>query len=247
MTKNQIEYQKLQESKRANRAQEAETKRANLMNEELIRSRDTATLDLRGRELQETQRSNQAREAESFRSNLARESENYRHNVAQERETSKHNRAQEELGYANISLGYSNLVETRRSNQANERIRESELLERQRSNLANEAIGRRGLINEFIRNKETERSNRAREKENNRSNLAREEETHRSNLAREQQARDELAERKRRNTADIILGAGRAISDVADTWFDNILDNPSTRKGFSGSKFQNDSTIISLW
>lgn len=247
MTKNQIEYQKLLESKRANRAQETETNRANLMNEELIRSRDTATLDLRGRELQETQRSNQAREAENFRSNLAREGENKRHNVAQEMENSKHNRAQEAIGYGNISLGYSNLAEARRSNQANERIRRNELFERQRSNLANEAIGRRSLYNESIRNRETERSNRAREDETNRSNLAREREANRSNLAKEKQAKAELAERKRRNTADIIIGAGRAISDVGDTWFDNILDNPSTRKGFSGSKSQNDSTIISLW
>lgn len=86
MTENQINYQKLVEQKRANKAQEqltaqrdAETQRANV-------ARETENI-----------RANQAREREENRSNVARETENNRSNLARELETNRSNKANEAL------------------------------------------------------------------------------------------------------------------------------------------------------
>lgn len=91
MTRNQIDYLKLQEEKQHNRNVEKETQRTNLANEELIRKRDLGTLGLRQAELTETQRHNMYGEKislalgdETKRSNQAKEAENYRHNYANE-------------------------------------------------------------------------------------------------------------------------------------------------------------------
>lgn len=73
MTKNQIEYQKLQETKRANAANEA-----------LIRRRDEGTLALREAELSETGRHNQAYELEASTHNRNVEAETNRHNLVVE-------------------------------------------------------------------------------------------------------------------------------------------------------------------
>lgn len=75
MTANQLSYWNLQETKRANMADES-------------------------RKLQEhaeTQRSNLAKEKETNRSNLAKERETARSNVAKEVETARSNRASEAL------------------------------------------------------------------------------------------------------------------------------------------------------
>lgn len=134
MTHNQIEYWKLQESKRSNVAKETETNRANLASErENERSHRAVE--------QETRRSNLAREDETHRSNVANEgikkeanvinnahylrtdSENQRHNLASERLTAasqdiEREKTQlgyynaninKEIGYANVGLGYGNL------------------------------------------------------------------------------------------------------------------------------------------
>lgn len=153
MTKNQIDYWNFVENKRHNQAMELyssgtlnETKRSNLAREE------------------ETQRSNLARESETKRSNLANEllgtsrlQEDVRHNQTSEKETSRSNIARE--------------FETNRSNVANE-------IETHRSNVAREV--------------ETNRHNRADEEIRNDQNiinrehyLRMDEETHRSNLANE--------------------------------------------------------------
>lgn len=97
MTKNQIDYQALLESQRANRAgeqlkreQNAETKRSNLAQEmeanrsHVAQETETARSNL-AKEL-ETNRSNIAREVETNRSNLAKELENNRHAVVSERQ-----------------------------------------------------------------------------------------------------------------------------------------------------------------
>lgn len=118
MTKNQIEYQKLQETMRANRA-----------NESITSTRDQATRRLGLDTLQETARHNQQVElqardnlAETYRNNLAQlqelqrshlasegiareqtlnqrylEAETQRHNVASEQEVARHNKIQEDL------------------------------------------------------------------------------------------------------------------------------------------------------
>lgn len=72
---------------------------------------------------------------------------------------------------ANESIKQGTLDETKRSNLATESLRGAELDEKRRANLATEA--------------ETHRANVAREDENRRSNLAKEEENFRSNTARE--------------------------------------------------------------
>lgn len=156
MTKNQIEYNKLREQRRAN-----------LQQEELTRIRDTASIELgrsqlgeqtrhnlAGEQLQtasldETRRSNLAKEGETIRSNLAREEENRRHNVASEELTStqlaevaRHNRASEGLQSRTISLGYAQLGETTRHNQQLEALTASQQTEIQRHNVAQEALQR---------------------------------------------------------------------------------------------------------
>lgn len=217
MTKNQIEYQKLVETKRANQVQEAQTK-----------WRDSANYSVAIGQLREAQRHNYATEAaervklgetirhnqvgeqislfnaqelarhnvqteqisrdnitlgyhqldESRRHNIAVEDESRRHNLRVEFETQRSNRAIESLTRYNydsldryrthqIELGYSQLAETKRSNQANEALKSSQfswqvhressqLMENHRSNLANEQLTRE-------RNAETARSNKASE------------------------------------------------------------------------------------
>lgn len=181
MTKNQIEYLKLRESQRANLAQEdlirtrdqrsyaiglgtlAESQRHNMVTESQARASldETSRHNVAGEKqaqlnLEETTRHNKATEEEMRRHNVVGE----RYNVDYLKESGRHNRAQEAIGrlqigasYANISLGYQQLGETKRANQAREY--------------------------------ETNRSNVAREEETTRSNIARETETNRSNTSQE--------------------------------------------------------------
>lgn len=90
--------------------------------------------------LQEDMRHNQVGETETNRHNVAGENENYRHNVTTEVETNRHNvqteqtdigrlnesirhnKETERQGDANINLGYANLAENSRHNQATETI-----------------------------------------------------------------------------------------------------------------------------
>lgn len=177
MTKNQIEYLKLRESQRANLAQEdltrardqrsyliglgtlAESQRHNIASEQQAKAsldetsrHNIAGEQLSGKTLEESIRHNKAGEAELRRHNIVGE----QYNERALREQSRHNVAQESIGrsqvgasYANITLGYSQLDETQRSNLAREG-------ETNRSNVARED--------------ETNRSNVAREEETNRHN-----------------------------------------------------------------------------
>lgn len=108
MTNNQIQYQRMLEERRSNRAQEIETKRSNLAREgETIRSnlvreaethranRANETIGLLG--LNETIRSNVAKETETNRANVAKETETNRSNLAKEAETKRHNEATETI------------------------------------------------------------------------------------------------------------------------------------------------------
>lgn len=160
MTKNQIEYLKLRETQRSNLAQEeltrtrdsrsyeiglgtlAESQRHNRATEEQARVSldETARHNLAGEQLtrsslDESIRHNQAVELEAARHNKVGESYNER----ALKESGRHNLAQEQIGrsqvgasYANITLGYSQLDETNRSNVARE-------TETNRSNLARES------------------------------------------------------------------------------------------------------------
>lgn len=149
MTKNQIEFQKYQEQKRSNQAQESLTQS----------------------EQAETHRANVSKETETHRANVVRETqasqaqdETERSNRAREAETHRANTVSEALGSANLSLGYSNLseaitshrnqeVETNRANLARE-------AETNRSNLAQEVLKGAQQKNQFalgLRQDETTR------------------------------------------------------------------------------------------
>lgn len=119
MTHNQIEYWKLEESKRSNRANETENKRHNV-----------------------------ASEGETYRHNYATEGETNRHNTTTELidmskyyESVRSNRANEALTSERNSIERGKLAETIRSNQASEAVRQGTLNETVRHNKASEALG----------------------------------------------------------------------------------------------------------
>lgn len=143
MTKNQIEYAKLIEARRSNLSQEQLTKERDQVNKMI----GLGTLD-------ETRRSNQAREVETAR-----------HNVEQER------------------LGGRTLDETSRHNLQTEDIARQQVQELNRHNLQTEFVSKGELGVHQGQLQETRRSNVAREVETTRSNVAREVETHRNNAA----------------------------------------------------------------
>lgn len=168
MTRLQLELNKLLEQRRANQASEEltrvrdersyalgtaqlkETQRANQVRE----SQTQVSLD-------ETQRSNLAREAENYRSNYAREQENYRSNVAREAELRRSNLATELWRDQSLALDTEirrgTLAETQRANIAREGIQRSQvqlgysqLAETARSNLVREAQGQQSIDNQYL-------------------------------------------------------------------------------------------------
>lgn len=180
MTKNQIEYLKLRETQRSNRAQE-DLSSQKIRNDYKIAS---ASLD-------ETSRHNVANEGigylsagETSRHNIASEaltaaaqSETHRANIAAESERARANRAQEALTkrnldeneryhnmsnalgyyqagaqYASVALGHAQLAETSRANRANEAIRRTSVAEEVRHNIAAETeINRSNTVSEAQR------------------------------------------------------------------------------------------------
>lgn len=103
MTRNQIDYQKMVEEKRANQARERETNRANLAKEaEDLRSHQASERLTQDQNV-ETNRANLAREAETNRSNLAKELETNRSNLAKEGETHRSNVANENIARNRIA------------------------------------------------------------------------------------------------------------------------------------------------
>lgn len=136
MTSNQLRYWELQEQKRANRARERETRRANKFSERLTQHFQQGTLDLRAQELYESARSHQV--AESI--NLASMQENVRHNIAYEQELQRHNTATEQLSSKQLDISAASLAETIRSHKASESISQGNLSEMRRHNQAQESI-----------------------------------------------------------------------------------------------------------
>lgn len=157
MTRNQIEFWNLSETRRANQARERETSRHN-----------TASLA-------EQVRSNKENERERNRANLINEA----HNRATLAESIRASQAKEQLESRK-------LAESERANRASEReLSRSNLAketETKRSNLAREIETVRSNV---ARETETNRANVAKETETNRANIARETETHRSNYMNE--------------------------------------------------------------
>lgn len=223
MTKNQIEYLKLRETERANRA-----------NESLTQIRDATNRELGFATLGETTRHNKETEAH----NLRVLGETNRHNLATENyqiqmlgETIRHNQQSEQLEGRKIDLNQNIYEESVRHNQAVE-------TETYRSNLAKES--------------ETYRSNAAREAENYRSNVAREQETHRSNVVTEQERERSnratetlrsqelqfsyanLAEQRRYHSMSIGLG----YSQLDETRRSNLAREYETNRSNTASEFE---------
>lgn len=100
MTRNQISFAELQETKRHNKAQEG----------------------VASGTLSETMRSNRSREAETHRSNLANEYELRRSHLINEAEAERSHRANERIGYMNNYVDQQRLQETQRANLAQEEL-----------------------------------------------------------------------------------------------------------------------------
>nr|AVX53660.1 putative ORF1 [Marmot picobirnavirus] len=115
MTKNQIEYAKLLELKRSNKAQEGITSARDAESARHNVAAETISLD----QLSEVRRSNQSKERETARSNLARERETARANIAQETELKRSNLARET---ENKRSNIASLNEAIRTHRANEGI-----------------------------------------------------------------------------------------------------------------------------
>ena len=125
MTHNQIEYWKLQEEKRSNIANETENARHNKAYESEVSRHNVATETLQLGSLNETIRSNKAREGLTAAANA----EIARHNVASENlqagtlgESIRHNQQMEAMSQGQLQLGQDTLSESQRHNQATELI-----------------------------------------------------------------------------------------------------------------------------
>lgn len=125
MTHNQIDYWKLQEEKRSNIANETENARHNKAYESEVSRHNIATETLQLGSLNETIRSNKAREGLTAAANA----EIARHNVASENlqagtlgESVRHNQQMEALSEGQLQLGQDTLSESQRHNQATELI-----------------------------------------------------------------------------------------------------------------------------
>lgn len=152
MTTNQLEYWRLQEDKRHNRAVEDETKRANRQS-----SRDSRyASDMRYRGSVEPARINAQHYArmdmETNRHNIVNEQiQQMAHQaelaritmgydqMANSREIANISAA---VGYAGVGATYANIAETSRANQAREALTGLQLIETQRHNEAGESISR---------------------------------------------------------------------------------------------------------
>lgn len=180
MTRNQIDY-----------ARHLETRRTNLVNEELVRQRDLRNYELGVQSQAEIERANRERELFN-RDNLL--------------EVSRHNQAAESMAISQLEESKRHNLTVEDATRMQNLLRERELSELNRTNLAREAeTNRHNLAAEL----ETLRSNRAHESETIRSNKARESESHRANVASEQIARSNVGlraqelEQKRKELEDL--------------------------------------------
>lgn len=125
MTKNQLDYMRLQEEKRHNQIVEQETGRANRAQESLTSYRDTSNVRLKESELGierdklgETTRHNIMSERIDLGYKDATASENRRHNVAVENETARHNIMTELVGQTSANAALTSAGAAALSSQA---------------------------------------------------------------------------------------------------------------------------------
>lgn len=190
MTKNQIEYTKVLETRRANTAQE-----------ELTRRRDEAAIAARQVELSEASRHNKATEALSATQLAIQQGsldETARHNRVYEEESKRHNIRSEAIGSAQLQ-------ESVRHNKAGEQLQRISLNETARHNLASEVeVNRHNVATEeatIIDLQERQRHNAVTEAEARRHNIATEV-TNAGRLTLDTvTSQQQLAETKRHNVA----------------------------------------------
>lgn len=181
MTRNQIEYAKLQEAKRANRASEqltaardvrsysvaasqlSELQRHNKQQETIAlgtlqnqRYASEATARYQQQQVAELTRANKAREAEIYRSNVAALAEQVRSHTAQETISLRLAQESERSNRAREQYQNASLAEAIRANQASEQLRIRQAEESERSNRASESL-------RLQQNREQARANRAHE------------------------------------------------------------------------------------
>lgn len=155
MTKNQLDYWNLQETKRANLAKERELNRHQVRDEGIKEQSNLLTYNLGLQNLSETQRSHQTDEAERARNNRVNNLVELWKNEISEQNldvnrlkalVDKYNaetgRINAGINQQNVNLGYSNLGELQRSNLARESIQQQQVDETKRSNIENENIKR---------------------------------------------------------------------------------------------------------
>lgn len=154
MTRNQIEYWNLVETRRAN----AETQRSNLARESETARHNTATESVDLGKLAESTRHNVATEgqaglelAEATRSHKASE----KNTRVANREARRSHEASEFLQGRTIEMGAKTLAETKRSNKAKEALEFSKQAETQRANMAAE----RQRLNELAEQIRTHKAN----------------------------------------------------------------------------------------
>lgn len=204
MTRNQLEFRAQNEAKRANLAKEVIQQSYNEAMVQLERDKLVQNLAIAQANLQETARSNKAREAETYRSNLAKETETKRSNLAAEQERyrsavasldelTRHNIRTEELSSESNAISRNRALEEARANQARERL-QSQSLQYNYANL--------GYMYATL----TELS---------RSNIAKETEQHRSNVANEGIRQGTLTETSRSNRVSETL-QGISIRNTAE-------------------------------
>lgn len=195
MTRNQIEYWRLKETNRSNRATEKETNRSNLARETETNRNNNLLFGAKMAELAETTRSNVARETNTAIANT----EQARHNLATELAQNQLNRA----NLMNAQTNRFNALENQRSHLANEmnqslqgvnsamrnvmdyEISNRQLGESNRHNLASESILNYQNELRLKELNETSLHNRATEIEQSRHNVAQEREAMRSHTQNE--------------------------------------------------------------
>lgn len=225
MTRNQIEFLKLQETARANQAAETEAHRANLERErqgqvslDLTAKRDANTLMLGQQQLTESIRHSTAMETEQRRSNIANEL------IKQQSlaETERANKAHEQFQYQQLSetqranrereqLAVEQLEEQKRAALELEEFRRHQLTETRRANKAQEALTQSRIQYSYDALAETQRANVAAEQQRQ-AQLA---ETIRYNQQAEAQRQREIEERIRANQASEKLEAARQVIQAA--------------------------------
>lgn len=214
MTRNQLEYWKLQHQREHDRKTRAENERSN-------RERERETMVHNRLTEAESARSNLAREAETARSNKSqeiltnrRDSETARHNLAQEVENQRANRAREaETARSNLAtealsqqrnlLTQREIAEKERYNQASESLTLRAQNEAIRSNIASEQIRSDQVGAQYAGVQATLASIQ----EQQRHAMATEAETYRSNVAKETNARAETSNK-------LVLGNKQHVEQV---------------------------------